>query len=648
MSIRVYQLAKELGILSKDLIVKLHSLKIDVKAHMSTLDDETAEIIRQELLQAPPIKVSAKVSAVAPKRIQVKFPIAVKELSAKLQTRPNDIIKKLIEKGAMVNINQSLEEEVAKNIAKGFGVELERLPTMEESLLKSLQTPASIKLLPRAPVVTFMGHVDHGKTSLLDAIRETNITSKEAGGITQHIGAYEVVLPNKGKVTFLDTPGHEAFTAMRARGANITDVVVLVVAADDGIMPQTIEAIDHARAANVPMVVAINKIDKPEANPDRVKKQLMELGLLTEEWGGKTVTVGVSAKTKEGLERLLEMLLLEAELLELKANHTGFASGTVIESRLESKSGPIVTVLVQNGILRVGDTMIAGQHYGNVRAMTDCNGHRIKESFPSTPVEILGFSGVCDAGAKFFVVENEKKAKDIILERQSQMKRAPALLARLTLQELHDKIQKGEVEELNLIIKSDVQGSLGAIKESLGKLGTKAVSLKIIHGGIGDINESDIMLAAASNAIVIGFHVDITAQAKMMAYQEGVDVHIYKIIYEVTEAVRLSMEGLLKPVIEETLLGRAQVKQAFKLSKTGTIAGCLVTDGKITRGALIRVHRDKQLIYEGKASSLKRFKEDVKEILKGMECGIGLSGFEDIKEGDTVEAFETKEVAGKL
>lgn len=644
MSIRVHQLAKELGISSKDLVAKLRSLKVDVKGHMSTLDAETAEIVRHELRQAPP----QKVSAVAKKIIQVKFPIIVKELAVKLQIKPNEIIRKLMQKGIMVNINQALEEETAKNTAKEFGVELEKMPTIEETLLKSFEAPVSLKLIPRPPVVTLMGHVDHGKTSLLDAIRETDITSKEAGGITQHIGAYEVVLANKGKVTFLDTPGHEAFTAMRARGANITDVVVLVVAADDGVMPQTIEAIDHAKAANVPIVVALNKIDKPDANPDRVKKQLMELGLLTEEWGGKTVTVGVSAKTKEGIDRLLEMLLLEAELLELKANNIGPASGTVIEGRLESKSGPVITVLIQQGILKVGDTIIAGKYYGNIRAMIDDRGRRIKEALPSTPVELLGFSGVCDAGDKFFVIENEKKAKDIILERQNQMKKASAVPSRLTLQELHDKIQKGEVKELNLIIKSDVQGSLGALRESLEKLEGKRVGLKIIHGGIGDINESDIMLAAASNAIVIGFHVDITAQAKLKASLEGIDVHIYKIIYEVTEAVRLSMEGLLKPVIEELPLGRADVKQVFKLSKAGTIAGCIVTDGKITRSALMRVHRDKQVVYEGKASSLKRFKDDVKEVSKGMECGIGLSGFEDIKMGDIIEAFETKEVAGKL
>lgn len=636
MSIRVYQLAKELGISSKDLLTKLHSLKVDVKGHMSTLDDETAEIVKNEFI----VKV-------APKKLQVKLPITVKDISVKLQVKPNDIIKRLMNMGVMATINQNLDEETAKNIAREFGFELERAPTQEETILKTLQEIDTSKLLPRAPVVTMMGHVDHGKTSLLDAIRKTKVALGEAGGITQHIGAYEVVIPNKGKVTFLDTPGHEAFTAMRARGANITDVVVLVVAADDGVMPQTIEAIDHARAANVPIVVAINKIDKPEANIDRVKKQLMEVGLVPEEWGGKTVTVGVSAKTSDGLDRLLEMLCLEAELLELKANHDGPASGMVIEGRLESKMGPVVTLLVQNGKLRLGDTIIAGNYFGKIRAMINDKGIGVKEAGPSTPVEVLGFAGVCNAGDRLFVVEDEKKAREIVIERQLR-DRVAVTPRRLTLEELHKRIQEGEIKELGLIIKSDVQGSLEALKESLEGLATEAVGLKIIHGGVGDINESDIMLAAVSNAVVIGFHVDITPQAKAMASREGVDVHLYKVIYEVIAAVRAAMEGLLEPVIEEMPLGKLEVRRIFKLSKSGVVAGCLVTEGKINRTASVRLLRDKQIIYQGKLSSLRHFKDDVKEVTKGTECGISIANFTDFKEGDIIEAFETKEVVQRL
>jgi translation initiation factor IF-2 len=493
-----------------------------------------------------------------------------------------------------------------------------------------------------------MGHVDHGKTSLLDMIRKTKVVDKEAGGITQHIGAYEVVLP-KGRVTFLDTPGHAAFTAMRARGANVTDVVVLVVAADDGIMPQTIEAIDHARAANVPIVVAINKIDKQNINLDKVKKQLAELNLMPEEWGGKTITVGVSAKTGQGIDELLEMLLLEAEMLELKANPDRLANGVVIEAELSKGKGPVARILVLNGTLRVGDNIIAGLNYGRVKAMLDDKGRRIGEALPARPVEILGLSGVPSAGEKFYVVNDEKKARDIVSARQAEAekKKLASRGHKISLDELYNKIKEGEVKELKIILKTDVQGSLGAIKDSLEKLSTDEVKLSVIHGQVGDINESDIILASASDAVILGFHVDIIPSAKALAKQEGVDVRIYSIIYELVNDVQAAMEGMLEPILEEVFLGRAEVRQVFRVSKVGTVAGCFVSKGVIPRNANCRLVREKEIIFKGKVSSLKHLKDDVKEIKEGFECGIGL-GFNDINKGDIIETVGIRKVARRL
>ena len=493
-----------------------------------------------------------------------------------------------------------------------------------------------------------MGHVDHGKTSLLDIIRKTKVADKEAGGITQHIGAYEVMLP-KGSVTFLDTPGHAAFTAMRARGANATDIVVLVVAADDGIMPQTIEAIDHARAAGVTIVVAINKIDKQNINLDKVKKQLADHNLNPEEWGGKTITVGVSAKTGQGIDDLLEMLLLEAELLELKANPDKPAIGIVIEAELSKGKGPIATVLVSNGTLRIGDIVMAGLNYGRIKAMLDDKGRRVTEAGPAKPVEILGLSGVPQAGEKFYVIADEKKARDIVTTRQmeSERKKLAGKTSKVTLEELYNKIKVGEVKELKIVIKADVQGSLEAIKDSLEKLSTEEVKLSVIHGQVGDINESDIMLASASNAIIIGFHVNAATEAKALAKQEEVEIRIYSIIYEVVNELQAAMEGMLEPVIEEVFLGRAEVRQVFNVSKIGVVAGCFISKGRIPRDAVCKLIREKEIVYKGKMSSLKHFKDDLKEAKEGFECGISL-GFKDIQKGDLIEAIEIKKVARRL
>jgi translation initiation factor IF-2 len=566
----------------------------------------------------------------------------------KLNAKPNDIIVKLMKRKIMATINQSLDLEAANIIAADYGYELERLPTPEEEMFKSLEAEDKTKLVARAPVITLMGHVDHGKTSLLDAIRKSSLTENESGGITQHIGAYEVAM-GKGHVTFLDTPGHEAFTAMRSRGAQATDIVILVVAADDGIMPQTLEAIDHARAAGVPIVVALNKIDKPQADPDKVKKQLMQADLTPEDWGGKTITLGVSAKTGKGIDELLEMLLLEAELLELKADPTRPARGIVIEGKLSKGGGPIATVLVQSGTLRPGDIVIAGSHLGKVRAMINDLGHRINEAPPSKPVEILGLDGVPQAGDQFFVINDEKLAKEIVARRQQEEKNIQMQpVKRITLEDLSQQVKEGKVKELKLIVKGDVQGSVEALVSSLKGLETRDIKLDIVHSGATSINDSDVMLAAASNAIIIGFHVELTPEAEAKVKLESVDVRLYRVIYEAIADVRSAMEGLLEPRVEEIFLGRAEVRQVFKVSKTGTIAGCFVVKGKITRGVVCRLTRGKDKVYEGKIASLKRFKDDVKEAAEGFECGIGLDKFDAINAGDVIDAFELRKTARKL
>jgi len=695
MSMRVHQLAKELGVTSKELIDKLHSLKIEVKGNMSALDDDTAFLVKEELkpkkakpkakekapkkikepekikeheeAKRPEAKVEekkpeAKVEekkpeeikeepkpAPEPKVLKIDFPIVIKDIAIKLGVRPAELLKKLLDRKVLVTINQALDEESARSICEDFGYTIEKLPSFEEGFLERLdKTVDPKKLIPRAPVVTFMGHVDHGKTSLLDAIRKTKVADKEAGGITQHIGAYEVMLP-KGSVTFLDTPGHAAFTAMRARGANVTDIVVLVVAADDGIMPQTIEAINHARAAGVTIVVAINKIDKQNINLDKVKKQLAEQDLNPEEWGGKTITVGVSAKTGQGIDTLLEMLLLEAELLELKANPEQSAVGVVIEAELSKGKGPIATVLVSNGTLKIGDTVMAGLNYGRIKAMLDDKGRRVMSAGPVKPVEILGLSGVPHAGERFYVIADEKKARDIVASRQMEAvkKKLAGKTSKVTLEELYNKVKAGEIKELKTVIKADVQGSLEAIKDSLKKLSTDEVKLSVMHSQVGDINESDIMLASASNAIIIGFHVNATSEASALAKQEEVEIRIYSIIYEIVNEIQAAMEGMLEPVIEEVFLGRAEVRQVFNVSKTGVVAGCFISKGRIPRDAVCKLIREKEIVFKGKMSSLKHFKDDLKEAKEGFECGISL-GFKDIQKGDLIEAVEIRKVARRL
>ncbi|MBI4435890.1 MAG: translation initiation factor IF-2 [Candidatus Omnitrophica bacterium] len=682
MNIHVHELAKTLGLSSKELIEKLHRMKVEVKSHMSVVPPEAVQLLKKkEVKEAPKVPVKPTVPPVQkvsppppvakapvptvvkvpevkePERpkvlqpVQVQFPITVKDLSIKVGVKPSELIKSLMQRKIFVTINQALDETVAKELGKEFGFQLEKLPTMEEALILEHETKDAKNLKPRAPVVTLMGHVDHGKTSLLDAIRKSEVAAGEAGGITQHIGAYEVDL-GKGHVTFLDTPGHEAFTAMRARGANVTDVVVLVVAADDGVMPQTEEAIDHARAAGVTIVVAINKCDLPSANLDRVKKQLTERGLVPEEWGGKTIMVPVSAKTQEGIPNLLEMLLLEAELLELKADPTRFAKGTVIESELSKGKGPVATVLIQNGSLKIGDFVVCGPYYGKVRAMVDHKGHRIETAPPSQPVEISGLSGVPKAGEHFYVVQDERRAREITTVRQEEKRREERVgpARHITLEDLHTRIQEGKVKEVKFVLKADVQGSLEALKGELSKIDSKDVKLTIIHSGMGDINESDIMLAAASDAVVIGFHVGELPRAEAIAKEEGVEVKRYTIIYEIVSDIKLAMEGLLEPTTKETFLGRAEVKQVFKISKVGNIAGCLAVKGKLVRAGtpVVRIIRNKETVFEGKLAALKRFKDDVKEIAEGQECGISIENFKDYQVGDFIELYQLEKVARKL
>ncbi|MFH1459131.1 MAG: translation initiation factor IF-2 [Candidatus Omnitrophota bacterium] len=651
MSVRVYELAKELGFASKEFVKVLKSMHISVKGHMSALDADTAEIIRHEFQEKAAKAKTTKPAEKKPrlKPLVLKIPLTVKELSIKLQTSTTDIIKALMKMNVTAGINQSLEKDIVEKIAEKYGFMIEAEKTEEEKLLiKHLKSDKKGTHL-RQPVVTFMGHVDHGKTSLLDVIRKSNVTDQESGGITQHIGAYEVNLP-KGKITFLDTPGHEAFTAMRARGANITDIVVIVIAADDGIMPQTVEAINHAKAAGVPIIVAINKIDLPGANIDQVKRQLTEHGLTSEDWGGKTITVPVSAKNKTGIDHLLDMLLLEAEMLELKASPESLARGTIIESKLSKGTGPTATILVQNGTLKTGDIFVCGLSYGKVRFMINDQGQRIDSAGPCLPVEISGLSQVAQVGDVFYVVEDEKKAKELSEKKNVELRNQRLMPAqRVSLEELFQKAQEGEIKELSIVLKADVQGSLEALTGSLKTLATKDISLKIIHAQVGTINESDVMLALASNAIIIGFHVNIEAKAKDIAELKGIQVRLYRIIYEVINDVRLSMEGLLEPTIKETFIGRAKVLQIFKISNFGKIAGCTVVKGKFMRNAdLFRLYRKEQCLFEGKLDSLKRYKDDVKEVVEGMECGISLEKFFNIEPEDIIECYHIEKIARKL
>ncbi len=697
--IRVYELAKKIGLSSKELVAILKDLEIpNIKNHMSSIDDETAEMVidlltkkeqkqdpkpevkkEKEDKKATEEKAAGKAEEKAEegrvkrtkkevqkdkrkdkkrirekreekpekKKMVVETPIIVKELAEKFQVSPGELITKLMSLGVMANINQEVAPDAIKTLAEEMGYSVELKAAETDKLEKNIMTeeeedPRNLK--PRAPVVTVLGHVDHGKTSLLDAIRETKVTSQEAGGITQHIGAYQAVINNQ-KIVFLDTPGHEAFTSMRARGAQVTDVAVLVVAADDGVMPQTVEALNHARAAGVPIIVAVNKIDKTNANQDRVKQQLTEYGLVPEEWGGETIFVPVSALKGEGLENLLEMILLLAEMAELKANPNANARGIVIEAKLDKGRGPVATILIQNGSLKVGDAVVCGPIYGKVRAMINDKGQTVKKAVPSMPVEVLGFSDVPEAGDIFQVVKDDKMARQIA-EKRSTKKREQELqkTRKVSLDDLFKQIQEGQIKDLNIIIKGDVQGSVEALKDSLLNLTNEEVRLQVIHTGVGAITESDIMLAAASDAIIIGFNVRPEPNARRMAELENVEVKLYRVIYEIIEDIKAAMTGMLDPKYEEVVLGRAEIRQTFKVSRLGNIAGCYVTEGKITRDSGIRVIRNGIVIHEGKIDSLKRFKDDVREVVDGYECGIMLEKFNDIKEEDILEAFVMQEV----
>lgn len=598
---------------------------------------------REKEKQQPKHEIKAKVIT----EIEIPETIMVGELASKMGKTSAEIVKKLMMLGVMATQNQSIDFDTAQLIGMDFGIEVKQEVVLTKEDVLMIETEHEDKaedLVERPPVVVVMGHVDHGKTSLLDAIRDTSVTDTEAGGITQHIGAYSVKLKDR-IITFLDTPGHEAFTTMRARGAQVTDVAILVVAADDGIMPQTIEAINHAKAAGVTIVVAINKIDKEGANPDRVKQMLVEHELVPEEWGGDTVCVEISAKKRINIDGLLEMVLLVADMQELKANPNRDAQGTVIEAEIDKGRGPVATVLVQNGTLNVGDFVIAGTAVGRVRAMINDKGRRVKTAGPSTPVEILGLSEAPSGGDTFMVVANEKLARDVAEQRKQQMQETKFnQLVKVSLDNLFSQIDEGNMKELNVIIKADVQGSVEAVKQSLEKLSNDEVRVKAIHGGVGAINESDVMLANASNAIIVGFNVRPDAGAVASAEQHEVDIRLYRVIYQAIEEIEAAMKGMLDPEYKEVVLGYAEVRQTFKVSNVGTIAGCYVTQGKIQRNAEIRIVRDGIIVHEGKIDSLKRFKDDVKEVGENFECGLGVENFNDIKDGDTIECFVMEEI----
>ncbi len=582
----------------------------------------------------------------APVKVLIPDEISVGELASRMKRTGADVVKQLIQLGVMASVSQIIDYDTAATVALEMGAMVERevIVTIEERLIDVSEDSAE-SLQPRDPVVVVMGHVDHGKTSLLDSIRKANVAAGEAGGITQHIGAYRVDL-NGRNITFLDTPGHAAFTSMRARGAQVTDVAILIVAADDGIMPQTIEAINHARAAEVPIIVAINKMDKEGANPDRIMQQLTEHELVPEEWGGSTIICPISAKYGDGIDNLLEMVLLSADMLELKANPNRNAQGSVIEAKLDRGRGPVATVLVQNGTLKSGDVIIAGTAVGRVRAMNDDKGNRINTAGPSVPVEIIGLGEVPGAGDQFYAVEDERMARELVEQRKHKEKEElnKSMARKVSLDDLFSQIQQGEIKDLNIIVKADVQGSAEAVRASLEKLSNEEVRVRVIHSGVGAVNESDIMLAAASNAIIVGFNVRPNANATEEAKQQNIDMRMYRVIYDCIEEMEAAMKGMLAPKFKEQVIGHAEVRQTFKVSKIGTIAGCHVTDGKLTRSSQIRVVRDGIVIHEGELASLKRFKDDAKEVMSGFECGLNVEKFNDIKEGDVIEAFEMVEI----
>jgi len=691
--LRIYELAKELEVSSKELItVLLEEFGIEAKNHMSVIDEEDGELIKElysekktsdedkkeiveeyeELVNEDIKKQERKNSKIKrglnDKReedkkiedsvdevIELEGTIVVKDLAEKLKKPATEVIKALIFEGVMANMNQEIDFNIAEKVIEKFGslavlkeAEAGKLAAEEvyaENVEDSEDNEENEEKRP--PIVTVMGHVDHGKTSLLDAIKHSKVTSTEAGGITQHIGAYTVDV-NDEKVTFLDTPGHEAFTAMRARGAQITDIVILVVAADDGIMPQTVEAINHCKAAKVPMIVAINKMDRPAANPDKVKQELTEHGLLSEDWGGDTICVPVSAHTREGLDTLLEMVTLTSEMLELTANPKRNAKGTVVEAKLDKGRGPVATLLVQNGTLSTGDSIIVGTTYGRIRAMLDDKGKKIKAAGPSIPVEVLGLSEVPAAGDRFIVVKDEKTARNMAESRKEKIRQENFQSSnRVSMENLYSQIQEGKVKELSVIVKADVQGSVEAIRQSIEKLSTDNVKVRVIHGGVGAITETDVSLAYASNAIIIGFNVRPDNNAIAVGERDNVEIKTYRIIYNALDDIKAAMLGMLEPEYKEVVLGRVEVRAVYKISNVGTIAGCYVLNGKITRNSSVRVLREGIVIFESTLASLKRFKDDVKEAAAGFECGISVEKFNDIKEGDIIEAYTMEEIKPK-
>ena len=687
--IRVYELAKQYGVSSKAFVEELRGYGVPVKNHMSTLDSETVELVETERNATKPTsaeppeaktepprakKKSKKVAAVstineaqvieskteateadtaiseeteATSIPQIQEGVTVGLLASELGFKGTEMIMRLMKLGIMASINQRLDYGTLQAISDQFGFEAVRKLTLEEQILQDEPDDAT-NLLARSPVITIMGHVDHGKTSLLDAIRQSNVMDTEAGQITQHIGAYHVELES-GSVVFLDTPGHAAFTAMRARGAQVTDIVVLVVAADDGVMPQTVEALNHAKAAGVPILVAINKIDVENARPDYVKQQLADYDLVPEEWGGQTIFVEISAKERIGIEDLLEMLLLEAELLELSANPNKPARGTVAEAKLDKGRGPVATVLVQSGTLQVGDAFVAGRYYGKVRAMINDRGHRVKNAPPSTPVEVLGFTGVPEAGDQFFAVDSERDARALSESRQAEH-RATQLgpQSRVSLDDLFQQIQEGDIKELNVIVKGDVQGSVEAVFDSLQGLTTNEVKINIIHQAVGGITETDVLLASASNAIVVGFNVHPTTGALIAKEDEDIDVRTYSVIYNLISDVKSAMEGLLEPEVREVVVGRGIVRELFRTPRMGTIAGSYVNWGRIIRNYALRVLRDNRLVYEGNVDSLRHFKDDVTEVQANYECGIGVSAFDDFKVDDVLECYTHERIPRSL
>ncbi|MFW5972015.1 MAG: translation initiation factor IF-2 [Bacillota bacterium] len=677
--IRVYKLAKELDVSSGELIEILNDLDIEVSSHMSTIDDGTARTIRgmytdkkedneNNKEETSEIQEEDKQESIFDKDgqsdkektesniVEVEAPLTVRELSEVIDYPANKIIKELMGLGLMANVNHPLDEDTLIMLGDDLGIDFKfktvKKEEFEEADIHDRVGP-EIKdkdenLQLRPPIVTVMGHVDHGKTTLLDAIREERVAEGEAGGITQHIGAYQVKVHGK-KITFIDTPGHEAFTAMRARGAQITDITILVVAADDGVMPQTIEAINHAKAADIPIIVAVNKIDKPNAQPDRVKQELTEHGLVPEDWGGQTICVPISALKGENIEELLEMILLVSEIEEIKANPYRLAEGVIIESELDKGRGPVATILVKNGTMEIGNALLAGPVSGRVRAMIDDKGNRVNKATPSMPIEVLGFSDVPNAGDLVQVLPEEKEARQVADERRKDIQeKSQQNESRISLEDLYQQIQQGKVKELNVILKADVNGSIEALRDSLMKLGNEEVTINIIHTGVGAINETDVNLASASNAIILGFNVRPDSNARKFAEKERVDIRTYRVIYKALEDLKDAMSGLLDPELREEVTGRAEVRDTFKVPGVGIIAGLYVTEGTINRNDKARLLRDGIVVHEGDISSLKRFENDVREVREGYECGLGIENYNDIKVGDELEIFTIKEIKRSL